>query len=408
MAQRLPTPGQDDGTWGDILNAYLEVSHNNDGTLANDTVGTNQIQNNAVTNAQLDSPTQTSLGKANSSLQSSQLGAASGVATLDGSSQLTNSQLPSSVVSASSQALGNLGATPTLTLTTKATQATGTLTANCALTVSGLSAGCAVVLLLTQDGTGGRTLTVNGTTVPINATAGSFSEVQLSSPDGSTLYIAPVNVGALSVNGKLPVGGAISLAATDVGAIALTDLPAITTGATREYWRMHALGLHGQAWPYDNVNTGSVPVDSTGYFSLTGFLQGDVVTNIAVGVHGLAAGTAPTGIYLGLFDKTGTALATTANVASSSLWKTTRLIATFAISAPYTILSSDGYYLAFVKVGVFGTTDLNLALGSSATELTTNPISGFVAATRAQAGRTDLSTNATLGASSVNYWMGWS
>ena len=30
---RLPTPGQDNGTWGDILNDYLSVAHNTDGTL---------------------------------------------------------------------------------------------------------------------------------------------------------------------------------------------------------------------------------------------------------------------------------------------------------------------------------------------------------------------------------------
>lgn len=29
---RLPAPGGDDGTWGDILNEYLEVSHTSDGT----------------------------------------------------------------------------------------------------------------------------------------------------------------------------------------------------------------------------------------------------------------------------------------------------------------------------------------------------------------------------------------
>jgi hypothetical protein len=58
---RLPAPGGDDGTWGDILNAYLEVSHNADGTLASNTVATSQIQTGAVTNTQLDSPTQTTL-----------------------------------------------------------------------------------------------------------------------------------------------------------------------------------------------------------------------------------------------------------------------------------------------------------------------------------------------------------
>lgn len=30
---RLPTPGSDDGAWGDLLNDFLLVEHNNDGTL---------------------------------------------------------------------------------------------------------------------------------------------------------------------------------------------------------------------------------------------------------------------------------------------------------------------------------------------------------------------------------------
>ena len=29
---RLPIPGADDGTWGDILNNYLSIEHNSDGT----------------------------------------------------------------------------------------------------------------------------------------------------------------------------------------------------------------------------------------------------------------------------------------------------------------------------------------------------------------------------------------
>lgn len=33
MSSRLPTPGGDDGTWGDILNSFLRVEHNTDGTL---------------------------------------------------------------------------------------------------------------------------------------------------------------------------------------------------------------------------------------------------------------------------------------------------------------------------------------------------------------------------------------
>lgn len=33
MTQRLPIPGSDNGTWGTILNGFLEVSHNADGSL---------------------------------------------------------------------------------------------------------------------------------------------------------------------------------------------------------------------------------------------------------------------------------------------------------------------------------------------------------------------------------------
>jgi hypothetical protein len=70
MSNRLPIPGSDSGAWGAILNSFLEVSlYNNtnngsdpsNGTLNSNTVGTAQIQNNAITNIQLDVPTQTTL-----------------------------------------------------------------------------------------------------------------------------------------------------------------------------------------------------------------------------------------------------------------------------------------------------------------------------------------------------------
>jgi hypothetical protein len=46
---RLPTPGSDSGTWGDILNDFLGQAHASDGSLANNVVGASQIQDNAVT-----------------------------------------------------------------------------------------------------------------------------------------------------------------------------------------------------------------------------------------------------------------------------------------------------------------------------------------------------------------------
>lgn len=50
---RLPQPGKDAGQWGDILNDFLTQSHNTDGTLKDNVVGTSQLQDNSVGSAQL-------------------------------------------------------------------------------------------------------------------------------------------------------------------------------------------------------------------------------------------------------------------------------------------------------------------------------------------------------------------
>ncbi|HJP81025.1 MAG TPA: hypothetical protein VJ841_01355 [Candidatus Saccharimonadales bacterium] len=61
---RLPIPGSDDTTWGQILNDYLLVSHDNGGAIKGDAVSssnlqdgavsTSKLQDNSVTNAKLD------------------------------------------------------------------------------------------------------------------------------------------------------------------------------------------------------------------------------------------------------------------------------------------------------------------------------------------------------------------
>jgi lysophospholipase L1-like esterase len=82
---RLPLPGQDAGTWGSILNDYLSVEHNADGTLkkASDITTAKTTADQALTAANaaytkpgtgipatdLTSAVQTSLGKADTALQ---------------------------------------------------------------------------------------------------------------------------------------------------------------------------------------------------------------------------------------------------------------------------------------------------------------------------------------------------
>ena len=81
---RLPQPGSDSGTWGDILNDYLSQTHNPDGTLRSDVVSSSNISDGSIDAAKL----------AESYVQSSEKGSPNGVATLDGSGKVPTSQLP--------------------------------------------------------------------------------------------------------------------------------------------------------------------------------------------------------------------------------------------------------------------------------------------------------------------------
>jgi len=50
---RLPQPGGDDNIWGDLLNAFLLVSHNPDGTIGADTIDAAALQDAIITDANI-------------------------------------------------------------------------------------------------------------------------------------------------------------------------------------------------------------------------------------------------------------------------------------------------------------------------------------------------------------------
>jgi hypothetical protein len=70
---RLPVPGQDEDVWGSVLNTYLSVSHNADGTLQSSAItnaGGYQKPASGIPKTDLTSSVQTSLGLADTSMQS--------------------------------------------------------------------------------------------------------------------------------------------------------------------------------------------------------------------------------------------------------------------------------------------------------------------------------------------------
>lgn len=96
---RLPTPGADNGTWGTVLNDFLQQSHTTTGGLASNVVGNAQLQDGSVSEGKLDSATQTKLN-------------ATGDPTMGGdlSGTASNAQLQNGVVTGATIANGTITA----------------------------------------------------------------------------------------------------------------------------------------------------------------------------------------------------------------------------------------------------------------------------------------------------------
>lgn len=122
-----------------------------------------------------------------------------------------------------------------------------------------------------------------------------------------------------------------------------------------------ARGLLCDPFPFFLNPAVQAPTSKTVYGCLNGLRVGDVVSNIVVTVAQVAAGTAPTSCFAGLFDTTGARLAVSADLKDSAIWTTALGPVSAPLSSPYVVPNDGGYYAAIWFDGVFGTTALNLA-----------------------------------------------
>ena len=169
MTARLPTPGGDNNIWGSILNTFLEVSHNSDGTL----------QSSAILQA--------------GGLASSQVGSANGVAGLNNSSQVPTSQLGSGSASSSNFLRGDgVWAAPSAGGVTAFNTRTGAVTPQAGdYTFSQI--GSAQGLVPTAVKTGAYTASP-GDFVPVDASGGSVNIILPTTPaDKSRVEIKMIN-----------------------------------------------------------------------------------------------------------------------------------------------------------------------------------------------------------------------
>lgn len=172
---RLPTPGGDDGNWGDILNDFLSVEHNGDGTLKDG--GT----------------------------------LAEKVSTTGGGKEVI-------------QSIASSGTAQTLNLV-NANYFDITLDANCTISFSGATSGvvCSFTVVLHQDGSGNRTVNWPGTVTWL----GSGSAPVLATGPGGTNIVS-----FFTVNGGGSYYGFYIDIPTD-GSTTTPSLRTLGTGATQ-------------------------------------------------------------------------------------------------------------------------------------------------------------------------------
>jgi hypothetical protein len=164
MAQRLPTPGSDNGDWGTILNDFLEVSLDNDGTILPAAItqsGALLASNNLSDVANVSSAV-SNLGLGGATNLGGVLAGTAGAATFE-----NNASGPVDVSNGGGETVhtvGSSGSTLTVSLANGNVQAI-TLTANAIFTLTSPAAGSfrSLLLLLVQDTTGSRTVTWPGT-----------------------------------------------------------------------------------------------------------------------------------------------------------------------------------------------------------------------------------------------------
>lgn len=176
---RLPSPGADNGVWGNILNEFLAVEHNSDGTLKASGTIAGKADNSAVVHI---AGSETVTGNKDFTGTLSKSGAAVVVTT---DSRLSDARTPTTHASThatagsdpiSATSIGAVSTTgggkegvaaatasttsTTVNLTNGNVQSL-TLASNTTITLSGAtnSTACSLSLYLIQDATGGRTVT---------------------------------------------------------------------------------------------------------------------------------------------------------------------------------------------------------------------------------------------------------
>lgn len=172
----------------------------------------------------------------------------------------------------------------------------------------------------------------------------------------------------------------------------VTALSSATIANDRLQAALTARAILTESFPAQGRTVNTALTDGTIYFMLVGLIAGDTAAKATV-VFSLG-GTVMTLSKVGLYDKTGTRLAISAD--QGAAWQAAGAY-TISFTASYSVPTTDGYYVAVIAKGTTVPTatggapsgDIGAAIGAG------KPAYGF------QTAQTDLIANATItGASS--------
>jgi hypothetical protein len=202
---RLPVPGSDDGQWGTILNDYLLVEHNADGTLKVRTDGTFVDVTNAQTVAGVKTFSSLPVVPTATPTDAGQVASKSYVDAV-GSGLTSDINERVTVADGGGETFfdaGNSGAAKTIDLANGNVQKL-TLTANCTITLTAPASGAyrSLLLFVFQDGTGARTITWPGSVLwgtagapTLSTAAGKMDKILLDTVDGGTTWYGSAGPG---------------------------------------------------------------------------------------------------------------------------------------------------------------------------------------------------------------------
>lgn len=181
----------------------------------------------------------------------------------------------------------------------------------------------------------------------------------------------------------------------------MPDLSALPSKSARRYEAM----LAAQAYYAENFQRSGdsstvIMLSGRIYYMSIGLVAGDVVTNICVECLTLGSGSTGIGMKAGVYSKAGGQLAVSGDVSATVGATGAKAL---ALTAPYSIPTTDGYFLALLWIG--GTPPVLYRQGAGVGGAS---LSGGQMAYASKDSQTDLLASDTISnnANSTAYWVG--